>query len=287
MAVAVNPYFGSYNWNLEMVERDANEDGILTVAEYAPPSPFGDISAYHWTRAGTDLRAAVTDAQTAFADRQTANPNELIMRLINNQGWSDPDIDDTLQDAADVLNGTINATVELYRLNYSTWQYELKRTVIVPLRLRDLWDTPPASFRSLLPPLYLMADWCEYDSFTLWMDDYNVGTGIATYDPEGISEASGAPHNLTNAPGETPTFDIDFNWDWSTYSGTYDGGAVSGGLASGGAHELDTVFKWADLPDPTFSGVFPIPARVETILKTTYDESIIIYGTLQLGELPW
>ncbi|MFW6438292.1 MAG: hypothetical protein ACOCZ7_04680, partial [Armatimonadota bacterium] len=34
MVTAVNPDYGGYNWDLDLDERDANGDGVLTVAEY-------------------------------------------------------------------------------------------------------------------------------------------------------------------------------------------------------------------------------------------------------------
>ncbi len=144
MVSSVDPNYGSYNWDLNLDQRDANSDGILTVAEYAPPAPFGNIDGAPWTQAGACLRDAVTRLRQAIADRQVGDPNEVVNQALDGD---DPQaLDDSLAAASGLLAGQVNVTVQ-----YGTWPAD--GTAQIPFNLRELWDNPPTSFRNLLPPL--------------------------------------------------------------------------------------------------------------------------------------
>ena len=77
MAYAVNPDYGTYDWDVDLYLRDANENGVLTVAEYAPPAPFGAIIVAAWQNAGACLRDAVARLSEVLDTYQAADADAL------------------------------------------------------------------------------------------------------------------------------------------------------------------------------------------------------------------
>jgi len=190
MVSAINPDYGSYNWDLELADRDANSDGILTVAEYAPPAPFGDIDGASWTQAGACLRDGVSRLQQAIQQRQVADPNELVMRAL--EGADPAEWNTYLTDAGGVLGGQVNVTVE-----YANWQDDQwvdQDTAQVPFNLRELWDNPPGSFRDLAPQL--TEDPQDSGAFTVEWDDIPDKTLSGVFpDPNQIKDLMDADYD--------------------------------------------------------------------------------------------
>ena len=145
MVSSVNPNYGSYNWDLDSTQRDSNNNGILTVAEYAPPYPFSNIDAAPWTQAGDCLHDGIVRLGQAIEHRQ-GDADEPVEQAL--QGVDAAELHAYLEDAGELLGGEVNVTVEhIVAPTVNGGSTE------IPFNLRELWDNPPASFRALLPPL--------------------------------------------------------------------------------------------------------------------------------------
>ncbi len=293
MAQAVNPNYGSYKWDLDMIDRDADQDGMLTVAEYAPPAPFGDIDQAAWQQAGACLRDGIARLRQAIADRQPGDPDELVMRAL--EGEDVAEIDGYLGDAAQLLAGQQNVTID-----YANWDEETQAWVVegsaqVPVDLGKLWDNPPASFRSLLPPLYIGLGYGKYDvagdglSFILdrlRSDLENIYFRCVEFgDPgeEFTVAISWAPHHLhvpANVGLERPEMDLEFNWDWSQFTGIAQAAVptpISGYLDTAWRYDRVDDVRWDEIPDRTLTGVFPNPDQLRDLAE--YDHWTVTYGT--------
>ncbi len=124
MVTAVNPDYGDYQWDLDLGDRDANDDGVLTPDEYAPPVPFGDINAQDWEAAGAAMRDGVQRLSTAISDGcLPADSDDLVRRaLAEQQNTTTAELRDYLADAHTMLSGEVNVTIE-----YANWEYETGR----------------------------------------------------------------------------------------------------------------------------------------------------------------
>ncbi len=203
MVSSVNPDYGWYNWDLTMAERDVNDDGILTVLEYAPHAPFANIDGPEWSQAGGCLRDGVDRLWQAIEQRQVADSDEIVNQVLTDE---DPgELQTYLEDVAGLLGGQVDVTVE-----YGMWPANAGTETQIPLNLRELWDNPPYSFRDLLPPL--------------------------VEDPPGSG---------------------DFKPDMDS------------------------------LPDDTFSGVFPDPDAIRSIVEGGYNRISVCYGSFCIGADPW
>lgn len=300
MAQAVNPNYGSYVWDLDTVQRDLNTDGMLTVAEYAPPGPFGDIYQAAWQQAGACLRDGIARLRRAIADRQLGDPDELLMKVAD-----EPDVvefDGYLADAAQLLAGEQNVTIDYANWDEATQAWVDEGSAPVPVDLGKLWDNPPASFRALLPPLYigLGGGWYEVEGGgapaqmpaqvpLFWLqrvrsDLDNVYYTCAEFgdpDEEFTVAISGAPHHLhvpANVGLGRPEMDLYFNWDWSQFTGTVVGtGDVSGYLHTELWYDYTDEVKWEEIPDRTLMGVFPDPDQLRNLAE--YDHWTVTYGS--------
>lgn len=286
MATSINPDYGTYDWSLDLVQRDSNKDGRLTVAEYAPPSPFGNITAATWTQAGQVLRDAVADMNQALADL-TEDPNEFMQRVIGE--LSDPtEFEANLADAATMLNGQVYVSV----YSVSTASTDAAQALTkMPVNLRELWDTPPASVRDLLPPLYLMLERGQFSSgttplFNLVLQQTQAVTAkyaVARVSPwvqRTTTIAIGpAPYKINVASGGGfPGINGSFTWNWKKFTGTWGTQSVTATCAN---PNYGPRFKWSELPDPTLSGVFP---NTKKLRDAVYGQGVIIrYRSLVIG----
>lgn len=293
MASAFDPDYGSWDWDLDLDERDANGDGILTVAEYAPPAPFATVDATNWTAAGAWLRDAVADIRAGLAIR-SGDVNSLIGRYIE-----DPvEFAAYADDAADIFGGQVNMTFNYTETASAGVRTEAIETISV--NLREIFDTPPASIQSMLPPLYLMlseGSWTfpGVGEFLLWweerVDDDTInywwwfepaaGTGLGDY----VDIAIGAAPHVVGVPaaGEFPGAQLSFPSSWASVTGTIGPVNVSGTTTEGRDLLLAATPKWGDVPDNTFSGVFPDPDKVGEAILRNYDDWTLTYGSIQLG----
>ncbi len=293
MASAFNPDYGNWDWDLDLEERDANGDGVLAVAEYAPGAPFAAIDATNWAAAGEWLRAAVADIQAALATR-VADPDSLIGRLVE-----DPDeFADYAADAADILGGQVNMTFNYTELTSATVRTQATDTI--PVNLRRLWDNPPANIQSMLPPLYLMVEEGNWTipgagEFSLWYEERidddtasyswwsqpSQGQGLGGYVDVAIGPA---PHQVNiAAQGSFPGAQLSFAAGWTTFTGTVGAFSVTGTQTAGRNLWLLVTPRWGDLPDQTMRGVFPDPAKIGDALFRKYDDWTLTYGSIQVG----
>ncbi|MBM3472803.1 MAG: hypothetical protein FJX75_05990 [Armatimonadetes bacterium] len=289
MATSVNPDYGTYDWNLDLVQRDANKDSKLTVAEYAPAAPFGNVTAATWTQAGGVLREAVADMNQALADMREDDA-EVLQRAL--AGMGDPTgFEANLADAATMLNGQVNVSVYTESAAGMDASEALTK---VPLNLRELWDTPPASLRGLLPPLYLGLDYGQYATVGGPLFEMEFRRPLAESGSYQVAQpapwvartttmaTSAAPHPINVAAGSGfPGINGSFNWNWKQFKGTWGSTAVTATCAY---PELKGLHKWSELPDPTISGVFPNTTKVKTLMYGDYDRVIVRYRSIVVGD---
>jgi hypothetical protein len=289
MATSIDPDYGTYDWNLDLVQRDANKDSKLTVAEYAPAAPFGNVTAATWTQAGTVLRDAVADMNQALADMREEDA-EVLQRALAEVG--DPTgFEANLADAATMLNGQVSVSV--YCESHAAVDATEALTK-VPLNLRELWDTPPASLRDLLPPLYLGLDYGQYALVggpLFEMEFRKPLAESATYQVARPAPwvartttiaTSAAPHSINVAGGSGfPGINGTFNWNWKQFKGTWGGTAVTAACTN---PELKGLYKWSELPDPTISGVFPNTTKMKTLMYGDYARVVVRYRSIVVGD---
>ncbi|MGD9496526.1 MAG: hypothetical protein AB7Y46_09465 [Armatimonadota bacterium] len=290
---AVNMNYGGYDWSLDLEERDANGDGKLTVAEYAPAAPFGAIEAASWTAAGQVLRNAVSSLISALAPAcLPSDPNALIQRALADAEESDLEqLRTYLSDALAMLSGQVNVEVE-----YARWEFDSaahtaawvdEGSTEVPLNLRQAWDSPPASIQALLPPLYKMLAWGDYLTsseevllsleFDQWTGNqlsyrYTAGASSGTA-PIAINNQA---HGLSTAQGQA-----NISADWSTCTLGGDSG-VRDTQWDDQWEPFTWVPRWDEIPDRTISGIFPDPEQVRDLILAHYDRLVIRYGSFEI-----
>ncbi len=151
----------AYDWELELFERDANSDGILTVAEYTPADPFLTLlSAADMQQAGAALAEALDRVVTAMENCVTSDPQELAMILL---GPTLPaDVRDMAQSAAEMLAGpvTVDAQHAHYDFDAGTW-YDVGTATFL-MQLGRLWSNPAADLKALLPSLTMTYDGAQW-----------------------------------------------------------------------------------------------------------------------------
>ncbi len=295
MAYAVDPDYGSYNWDTDMYLRDANQNGILTVAEYAPPAPFGAISVTEWREAGACLRNAVDRLTQAVNDRQTADANELVMKALEDVNVAE--LQDYLTDATAILGGQVTVTYEWEDLGGAQVDSSATGSEQIPVNFRRLWDgMTTTGFRAWLPPLYIMLNCATYDlngtelglwEKHCWVDQANIVTYCWAYDgqagwnhPDLVTVPVGGPPHNVSIPALNA--DLTFNWDWSQVTGTIGGQSVTG-QASELSISRGVELKVADLPDKTLGGVFPEPDPViDAITSGQRHIWSLTYGSLEI-----
>lgn len=294
MVSAVNPDYGSFDWSATLYQQDANQDGILTVAEYAPGSPFANLDKVAWQQAGEAIRNGVYRLRVAVNKRRTGDPTEPLMRAL--EGENVAEIQGYLADAAAVLDGAVPVTVEWANADWGSGQWVDQGSDLIRFNLRELWDNSPNSFRFLVPRMYLFIDEGHYDlsngkAIALWFEDMNNMAGTVTYEvqtPDGTFYAdmpmTGANHRLQiPAQGGFGGADLWFNWNWRSCWGTYEGVPVTGTASSRWAFSL---FSWADIPDKTFTGIFPQPAKVRQLIVGDYDKTVFRYNNFEIVDEP-
>jgi hypothetical protein len=293
MAVSVDPNYGSFNWDLTNRERDRNHDGRLEVSDYIPAAPFLNVTAATWKAAGAALRDAVAEVIAAFDARVKTDPNELIMRALKGQNAAD--VRAKMGDMRNLLNGQVNVTA-VYVVETGAGRTELPNaTTTIPFNIRKLWDNPPASFRSLLPPVYLMLEYGHYvyssGKFHLVVQERRTEPASVGYRVEnwggggpvgyGQVPTAGPPHRLVIAKrGSFPGVNLTFPWDWGSFTGTIGGKSFRG---TGAQVNLHGQVRWADLPDPTVRGIFPDPNKLKFFVYGNFSSLKFRYGSSEFG----
>jgi hypothetical protein len=301
MVYAVNPDYGSYQWDLDLEARDANHDGTLTAAEYAPPAPFGDLDAAAWEKAGDALAAAVTRLRDMVASRDDASD---ALGLLNRtlEGADITEVNNNLRDGAALMTGAaVNVAVEYKRWDPNLGQYVDPQTRSIPFNLRQFWTGPPASLRDLLPPLYKLPGYVNWEgegaTLNVWpsgANDFEAGTigcqidvsgswGTASLNDLRLPYGTGV-HTLVIPAGSggVPSFPgatLVFSSNWETVDVTVSGAtrhlAWNGMLGSWG-----TGIKWSTIPDRTLSGLLPSPDDLLGPIKADADYLKISYGSI-------
>lgn len=293
MASAFDPDYGAWDWDLDLYERDANGDGILSVAEYAPPAPFANVDATNWTAAGAWLRDAVADIRAGLAIH-SGDLSSLIERYLEDPA----EVAANADDAADILGGQVNMTFNYTEAAAAGVRTEAIETI--PVNLRGIFDTPPANVQSMLPPLYLMLEEGSWTfpgvgDFLMWWeervddDTINYWWWFQPAGENGLGEyldiaIAGAPHVVgVPAAGDFPGAQLSFPANWASATGTIGPLNVNGSATEGRDLLIAATPKWGDVPDNTFSGVFPDPDKVGEAILRNYDDWTLTYGSIQLG----
>ncbi len=310
MVSAIDPDYGAYEWDLDMIERDANHDGVLTVAEYAPPLPFGNVDGPAWTAAGDALANAAHRLRVALRTRRLGDANEVVNRGLEDQDI--PELEGYLDDANALLAGRVNVTVDYGYWDEQTQRYTDEDTVAVPFDLRALWDNPPANFRAWAPTTYIMLDqpavyrsadntiaWDVHPSDWYWdpasdqhEDNFVAGRRWYFIDQARLGwvqlPIAGAPHNFqVPAAGGFAGANLSFNADWSVLQGVFDGAPIRLTRDVATTYYPDPLgfsTKWDAIPDTTVGGVFPNPNKIRDLIAGNYDKLNITYGSIFIGE---
>ncbi|MGC9318671.1 MAG: hypothetical protein ACP5KN_11640, partial [Armatimonadota bacterium] len=277
-------------------------DGAVALADYSPNLPFSEIDAERWTQAGEAIRECVRRSQAAVSTQWLpSDPDDLVRRaLAEMQDTTIAELRDYLADGLTVLSEQVDVEVE-----YADWDSDAGEWVNqgleqVPLNLRELWDSPPGSFRALAPPyLYIFPNWAEYtlsDSTELLFrahsmdgEDYSCSlwplTTTAEEDLFPIAIKAGQ-HRAQFDSDEGPV-DLTFTSDWREVSGTIGGTSVTGTLDEEGWVDWTFAIRWDEIPDRTISGMFPDPEQIRDLAMADYDRYVYRYGHFEVRDEPW
>ncbi len=278
--VAYNLNPGDYDWDEELRLKDANGNGILTVAEYAPRDPFLTLrSRQSMVNAGAALRGAVSRGQSALQNR-TSDPDQLLNQL---ELGDTSEIEGNLQDALTILSGQVQFSAEYGRYNWDTGTWtEEPTTSPVPVNVASIWSNPISDVKNLLPPLTIEFHGGRYTmninstqhtaSFDVWDSEAWMNVSEWGY---GSGTMSDHQADLTVTPWSGPAeqWTLTFNSDWTSFTGN----------ASGTAEELyyDYDAEITDFPDNTFHGLFPQGA-VTDLIAEGYSKLILSYGSFEI-----
>ncbi len=163
---------GDYDWTLNWEDRDANNDGVLTVAEYAPADPFlwrkQEVS--NMPDAGQALRDACDDGIWAVQNRGT---NSLLAEALQDASMSPEEIIGYLNDLKTLISGQVDVEVN-YETVVSPWDAGTTGGVApaavatIPLNLAAIWDNPVNDIKHLLPTLHLCCEWGSIEPCPDW-----------------------------------------------------------------------------------------------------------------------
>jgi hypothetical protein len=289
---AVNVNYGSFEWDRDITELDANDDGVLTTDEYLPARPFLDINEDLWDDAGAALRDCVARLIQAI-DGIPADPDDLLNRAVGDSDLTN--LRESLVEVGEMLAGEITVSVEL-----SEWEDPAPadwingQTTDIRMNMREMWDSPPDNLRDLMPQLIMVPNKAIYtvpglpnNQLQVWLDDWNPGTEQMWLwlfpftdrdDSQPITLGPG-PHEIAFGPpiSNTPV-DLEFNALWTTVSGTLNEQPIAANLESPDAIDYQVIFRWSDLPDESFSGLFPAPNQVDALFPNWIDRYVLTYG---------
>ncbi len=148
--VAYNLDAGSYDWELDLWERDTNGDDILTVAEYAPADPFLTLkNAGYMNDAGSDIQNALQRVLDALDNRIIGDADEVINKLL--EGESVSDLRDMTQNTLDLFSGPLAMSVKYAHYDWNTGVWSGDDTDTITLNLGGIWSNPVNDVKDLLP----------------------------------------------------------------------------------------------------------------------------------------
>jgi hypothetical protein len=311
LANAYNWDWGTYQWDLDWAQRDANHDGLLMRAEWAPPSPFMTLltgGAANLSTALAMLQTAVTDARAVLG----AIPSDTASPLNKaTEGQLPEDLQhyrDELQSASTMLAGQVTASVEYAFFNESTQQFYGHTTMTFSFNLGRFLSSPISDLKGLLPPrAYLVPDNCWNQPYQITInpgaihgsagltvnDDraevsFYVG-GYLSMENDHVTVADLLARTIQFTEGTT-TLTVHFNEYctriWGTYndgstSQTFDTTSVTGDVSP------QMVMRADEMPDRTMGGLFPSPTTLWNnvfLAKPAPVIEIFRYGNLTLDQ---
>ncbi len=163
---------GSYDWEVDLWERDANANNILTVAEYAPPDPFLTLlSAQDMNNAGDAIEDALQRTIDAIDNRVSSDPDEVINMLLEDESASDiQDIRDMAQNALNIFSGAVNMDVQYAHYNWVNGQWSGDGTETIQINLSRIWSNSIADVKDLFPTLHITTP--GVDHYTMAYSDW-------------------------------------------------------------------------------------------------------------------
>ncbi len=182
--VAYQLNWGDYDWGMDLVARDANGDGVLTVAEYAPPDPFlWRHPAMNMQTAGDALRTALDCAAWAVENRA---PGSLTTDLVEQTGRTSADVLAWVRDLRALLTGRANVRVEYEAAAPAA--VSPAAVANVPLNLGAIYYDPADDLKDLLPTLHVVCDGEQCQAQVNGPDDFPDPTFHGVFpDPSAIT----------------------------------------------------------------------------------------------------
>ncbi len=155
--VAYDLDVGSYDWELDLWERDANANNILTVAEYAPADPFLTlVSAQYMNDAGAAIQDALQRLMDALNNRVSSDPDEMINMLLEGESASDiQDMHDMAQKALNIFSGAEDMDVQYAHYDWGTGLWSPVGSEVIQINLSRIWSNPIADVKDLFPTLHI------------------------------------------------------------------------------------------------------------------------------------
>jgi hypothetical protein len=323
VGLIVNAYswdWGSYSFDRQPYDMDTNHDGVLTVAEYAPASPFLTLLPDGAANLSTARTMVISAGETAY-DLMGSKPTDLHSPL----GKALEDADATNLDNArkDILNATdlfknqVNVTAEYAWYDSAHDTFINHKTISVPVNLARLFTNPVSDLKRLFPAAYIVPDteWCYPYEIQIHASGGGTSTETVGLMVDGghaqlLLGPSSEPINTTNTLADiqarrvtftnydgaghnlTVNWSIDCRriWGSSTDGSTFDTLSFHDDAVQGGDYRQIITMPDA-FPDHTLGGLFPNPDTFWADLVAKQDSPDILllrYGHIETNlSDPW
>lgn len=286
VGLIVNAYnwdWGSYDMGRQPWEMDTNGDGVLTVNEYAPASPFLTLMPDGAANLSSARTLIVSAGETAY-ELMGAKPTDVHSPL--GKAMEDADatnLDNARRDilsAMDLFQKTVNVEAEYAWYDAEHDTFTGHKIISVPVSLVSLFTSPVADLKTLFPPAYITPDSGRADPYEVQI--HGAGGGTFT-ERVGLSVDGGttwlnfgpsAPNTLADIQARRVTVrnydgsghDMIINWSvdcrriWGTTSdgSTFDTIAFHEDALRGDDYRHVITMPDA-VPDRTVGGLFPNP----------------------------
>ncbi len=195
---------GDYDWGVDLVDRDANGNGILGVGEYAPADPFlWRHSAPNMQIAGATYRTAINNMIWALDN----GANSALLNMLDAQTAND--MATMLADLRTLISQRVN--VQVTYENVAPAQMMPAATATIPVNFGAIFDNPVNDVKDLLPRLHVVCDgpsdcWAEVQS----SDDFPDLTfnGVFPQPQQIVNIMDGDYNHVTISYGSLEDFEL-------------------------------------------------------------------------------
>lgn len=294
--------FGTYDWEGDVMDKDANQDGVLGVAEYAPADPFFTLAADGAANMATALQMlqeAVQAARAILADFPSDTQSPVGDALRDENAGDLQDARSDLQSALQVLQGQVNIQIEYADYDWGTNEFSGHNIIQVPFNLPSFFSSPVPDLKDLLPPMYIVPEGSGQYAVHVSPDD--LDDWVTFFVDSGEAHLWSGNGDFTNDQVTAldlrnrrvvlhgQQMDVTVNWNaacdriWGTTSAGQTFDTVDTDFWGGDPRHL--AVHRDDIPDRTFYGLFPSPNQVwDALVVGDPDLVIISYGTFE-GDL--